>query len=237
MLWSIKRQALTKETAHIREAMKREDFFCASSHFSSRGHAKKSKRKISKPCYAKDFSWFLCIQFTFGRAASIRRDKRFSFYRLLFFSVRISQKAWSLNVFTWLFVFEVAFSRRLFHLAFRRKQTHDARSANKNFWLFILLRLHLPRRKFSVCICRMEQKTQRNPRSAKRNIWVLFCFVRFACAGWTEDASTMREAQKQFLGFLLFFAVCIRRMEQKTPAQCAKRKKNFCFGFSFSDRT
>ena len=169
MLWSVKRQALTKETAHIREAMKREDLFCASSHFSSPGHTKKSKRKISKPCYAKDFSWFLCFQFTFGRGASTRRDKRFSFDRLLFFSVRISQKAWSLNVFTWLFVFELAFSRRLFRLAFPRRQTHDAGTANNNFWLFFFLRW-------------MEQKTQSPCAKRKKNIFRLLLLRQFAFA-------------------------------------------------------
>ena len=205
MLWSVKRQAPTKETAHIREAIKREDFFRASSHFSSRERAKKSKRKITKPCYAKEFPWFLCFQFTFGRSARTRRDERFSFDRLLLFSVRISQKAWPLNVFTWLFVFELAFSRRLFRLAFRRRQTHDARTANKNFWLF-----------FFFAIASAAQKKN----------------MRFAFDGWSRRRKHNPPSAKRKIWVLLLFAVCIRRTEQKTQAQCAKRS-NFLLGSSF----
>ena len=154
--------AVMRQTSNVQkrkrsytQAMKRKDLFCASSIFGSRGRAKESKLKLSKPWYAKDFSWFLRFQFTFGRGASIQHDKRFFSIDFYFF-VRISQKAWSLNIFTWLFLFRLAFSKRLFRLAFRRKHTHDAWSANKHVWLFLV----------GDCICRSVKKWR--ARSAKR---------------------------------------------------------------------
>ena len=122
------------------QAMKLEDLSCASSIFGSRGCAKESKRKLSKPCYAKDFSWFLRFQFTFGRGTSIRRDKRlfsidFYFFRS-HFAEGVIAKYFHLTVF-----FRLAFSKRLFRLALRRKHTHTRREALINMsgfsWLAI----------------------------------------------------------------------------------------------------
>ena len=54
----------------------------------------------------------LKFPFTFGQAFGETSD--FLSIDYYFFSFRISQKAWSLSVFTWLFVVELAFSRRMF---------------------------------------------------------------------------------------------------------------------------
>ena len=64
------------QTSSYAQAMKREDLFCASSIYGSRGRAKESERKLSKPCYEQDFSWSLRFQFIYGRGETIRCDKR-----------------------------------------------------------------------------------------------------------------------------------------------------------------
>ena len=201
MLWSIKRQALTKETAPA---------------------VKRTSLKHSA------------------------RQAIFFLLNFIFFFVRNWQKAWSLNVSAWLFVFEIAFSRRLFHLAFSRKQ---------KFANLILLRLRLSRRKFSVCICRMEQKTKRNPPSAKRNLWVLFFLyglqhrmdiirkhtarcakyiflLSFFSSNLAEGAITRREAR-----FFFWFRFFFFRTHLAKNAGTRREARNFFFGFSVSART
>ena len=116
------------------------------------------------------------------------------------------------------------------HLAESKRTTREALTK-----ILILLRLHLPRRKFAVCVCQMEQKTKRNPPNAKRNIWVLFFLFRFFFfrTHLAKNARTKREARKIFLGFS-FSA----RNWQKTRAQGAKRKffvvSVFLFQITFS---
>ena len=56
--------------------------------------------------------------------------------------------------------------------------------------------------------------------------------LRFAFDGWSRRRKHNPPSAKRKIWVLLLFAVCIRRTEQKTQAQCAKRS-NFFFGFFF----
>ena len=199
------------QTSSNAQAMKHEDLFCASSIYGSRGRAKESERKLSKPCYEQDFSWSLRFQFIYGRGESIRRDKRCFSIDFYFFRSRFAEgviaKYFHLTVF-----FRLAFSKRLFRLAFRRKHTHDAWSANKHFWHFF----------FGDCICRSVKKWR--ARSAKRYklFFSALLFWGLRLSENEECAGSKREARKIFcvLLFLWFaFAGESRRRKHTREAQ------------------
>ena len=115
------------------------------------------------------------------------------------------------------------------HLAESKRTTREALTK-----ILILLRLHLPRRKFAVCVCQMEQKTKRNPPNAKRNIWVLFFFVSVLL--FQNALSKKRRHEARSAKFFFWF-FCLSSHLAEGAGTRREAQIFCCFSFSFSDHT